>query len=320
MGILSQTYLFEKRRTMRELIKLFKGTERGIKKRVEPYLYILPAVLLVVVFIGVPILFGIRTSLYHYKLNDIKIFFNGFQNYRDVFADGVFYTALKNTFWWVIASLVFQAILGVVLALSLNKTFRGRGLYQAIVLAPWAVSGFLIGLIWKWMFNGQYGIINDILMKMHLINEPISFLAQESTALLSTVVANIWYGIPFFAIMTLAALQSIPGDVYEAADIDGAGALKKFFSITLPYIKPTLLVTVLLRVIWIFNFADIIYTITNGGPANSSEILATYIISMAYTNLDFGQASAIGVIFMIILMVYVAFYMWFTKFEQAGDF
>lgn len=301
-------------------MKLLNSSKRGTKKRIEPYVYILPAVLLVVIFIGIPILFGIRTSFYHYKLNDIKTYFNGLENYRNILTDDVFYISLKNSFWWVALSLFFQVIFGVSLALCLNKPFKGRGLYQAIVLAPWAVSGFLIGLIWKWLFNGQYGLVNDTLMKLNIIKEPVAFLAQESTALLSTIIANIWYGIPFFAIMTLAALQSVPGELYEAADIDGAGHVKKFFNVTLPYIKPTLLVTILLRVIWIFNFADIIYTMTNGGPANSSEILATHVISKAYTSLDFGQASAVGVIFMVILLVYVGFYIWFTKFEEAGDF
>ena len=299
---------------------MLKVSKRITIKNSEPYVYILPAVLLVIVFMAIPIIYGVRTSFFHYKLNDINVFFCGLQNYKDVLADKVFSIALKNSFWWVVISLVFQALLGVALAMCLNKPFKGRGLYQAIVLAPWAVSGFLIGLIWKWLFNGQYGLINDILLKMHIINTPIAFTAQENTALMINIIANIWYGIPFFAIMTLAALQSIPEEMYEAANIDGASHIGKFFNITLPYIKPTLLVTILLRVIWIFNFADIIYIITNGGPAHSSEILATFIIFKAYKALDFGQASAIGVIFMLILLLYVAVYTWFTKFEEAGDF
>lgn len=289
-------------------------------KIIEPYLYILPAVLLVFIFVIIPILIGIKTSFYNYKLNDIHKYFNGFINYREVLKDGLFYKSLWNSTKWVVASLFFQVIFGLTLAICLNKPFKGRGLYQAIVLAPWAVSGFLIGLIWKWMFNGQYGLINDILMKTHIISSPISFLSQESTALLSAIISNIWYGTPFFAIMILAALQSIPSDMYEAADIDGASTTKQFFFITLPFIKPTLIVTILLRVIWIFNFADIIYTMTNGGPANSSQTLATYVIFKAYTALDFGQASAIGVIFILILLLYVGIYLWATKFNEAGDF
>lgn len=291
-----------------------------IAKKITPYFYILPAVLLVTTFVIVPMVVGLKTSFYYYKLNDIKQYFCGFENYIKVFNDSIFVVALKNSFWWVVISLFFQVALGVSLALALNKPFRGRKLYQALVLSPWSVSGFLIGLIWKWLFNGQYGLVNDILMKLGLVSEPLSFLSNPSLALKSTIVANIWYGIPFFAIMTLAALQSIPEELYEAADIDGATQAAKLINITFPYIKPALLTSILLRVIWIFNFADIIYIMTNGGPANSSETMATYVMFKAYTALDFGQASAIGVIFIIILAIYVAFYLWFTNYEKAGDF
>lgn len=291
-----------------------------ISKKKEPYLYILPAMLLIIFFIIIPMLLGLGTSFYNYKLYDLKVYFCGLQNFKDILTDKVFYISLKNSIEWVLLSLLFQVIFGVSLAFCLNKPFRGKGVYQAIVLAPWAVSGFLIGLIWKWLFNGQYGLINDLLLKAKLIKEPVAFLAQEGTALISSIVANIWYGTPYFAIMTLAALQSIPEELYEVADLDGAGPIKKFLNITLPYIKPTLLVTILLRFIWIFNFGDIVYTMTNGGPANSSEILATYTLNKVYTQLDLGQAAAVGVIFVLILLTYFVLYTQFTKFQEAGDF
>jgi multiple sugar transport system permease protein len=194
-------------------------------KNIEPYLFLLPAVLLLIFFIFIPIAIVIKTSFMDFKLNSIERLFCGFDNYKALFQDNVFFVSLKNSFWWVVISLFFQVVFGMVLALCLNKKFKLRAVYQAIVLAPWAVSGFLIGLIWKWMFNGQYGLINDIMMRLHIINEPIAFLSQESTSLFSCIVANIWYGIPFFAIMILAALQGIPKELYEAADIDGANKI-----------------------------------------------------------------------------------------------
>ncbi|WAG70830.1 sugar ABC transporter permease [Clostridium sp. CF011] len=290
------------------------------KKNIEPYLYIMPGLVLMFVFIGYPIAKGIATSFYHYRLNDPNIYFNGFENYKEILAEKDFWKILKNSFWWVAGSISFQFTFGLILALLLNRKFKFRGLYQALVLAPWAVPGFLIGLIWKWLLNGQYGVINDIFIKLHLTKEPISFLAQLNTALPSTIVANIWYGIPFFTIMILAALQSIPLTLYESAEIDGAGKVAKFFKITLPYIKPTIITTLLLRVIWIFSFADIIYIMTNGGPLNSSNNLASYIIFKAYKALDFGQASAISVIFLVILLIYTVLYLAITKFDKAGDF
>lgn len=304
--------------------KLLAVKKHGInsitKKNIEPYLYILPGLILMFVFIGYPIAKGILTSFSHYKLNDPNIYFDGLKNYKDILAEKDFFQILKNSFWWVAGSISFQFLFGLILALLLNKKFKFRGLYQALVLAPWAVPGFLIGLIWKWLLNGQYGVINDILLKLHIIKEPVSFLAQTSTALSSVIVANIWYGIPFFTIMILAALQSIPTSLYESAEVDGAGKVSKFFRITLPYIKPTIITTLLLRVIWIFSFADIIYIMTNGGPLNSSNNLAAYIIFKAYKSLDFGQASALSVIFLVILIVYTILYLTITKFDKAGDF
>lgn len=291
-----------------------------INRKIEPYLYTSPAMTMLILFLIVPIIIGIGTAFFYYKLTMPPIRFNGLDNFIAIFQDPAFYKALVNSFFWVVDSLLLQLFFGFMLAMLLNKPFRGRQVFQAIVLAPWAVSGFIIGILWKWLFNGQYGLINDILIRLSLTAEPISFLSNPSLALFATIVANVWYGIPFFAIMSLAALQSIPHDLYEAADIDGAGWFTKLFRITLPYIKPTLLVTILLRVIWIFNFADIIFIMTGGGPNNATEILATSVIFKAYTALDYGQASAMGVIFMLILLVYLAFYLHLTKFKDAGDF
>ncbi|MBC7083447.1 MAG: sugar ABC transporter permease [Firmicutes bacterium] len=289
------------------------------RKLLEPYLYLLPGICLLIVFMIYPIAKGVFTSFCHYKLNDPNTYFSGLHNYRVVLSEPEFRLVLSNSLWWVLGSITFQFTLGLILAVLLNRPFWGRGLYQAVVLAPWAVPGFLIGLIWKWLFNGQYGVINDLLLRLRLIEKPISFLAMPSTALQSVIVANIWYGIPFFAIMILAALQSIPTEIYDAADVDGAGPITKFFRITLPYIRPTILVTILLRVIWILNYADIIYVMTKGGPLNSSDTLASYIIHKAYTVLDFGQASALGVIFMLILLAYTVTYLTLTKFSRAGE-
>lgn len=288
--------------------------------RYDCYWFLLPSMLLIVLFLGVPIVVSIYTSFQYYKLNTPTVYFNGLDNYIRVVTDQYFVPTLGNTALWVLWSILFQFLLGLTLAMLLKLKFRGRGLYQALVLLPWAVPGFLTAMIWKWMFNGQYGVINDILLRLHIIAEPVAFLAQRSTALPSVIAANIWYGIPFFAIMILSALQSIPDDVYEAADIDGANAPTKFFRITLAYIKPTIISTVLLRVIWIFNSADLIYIMTNGGPRNASATLATYILRKAFDDMNFGEASALGVLFLLILLVYTLIYLIASRYEQAGDF
>jgi multiple sugar transport system permease protein len=185
-------------------------------------------------------------------------------------------------------------------------------LYSGLVFYPWALSGFAIGLLWSWLLNGQFGIVNDILMKMNLIQEGIQFLSDPNTAMLSVLIVNIWYGIPFFAIMSLAALQSIPETVYEAAEIDGANSWAKLFKITLPYIRPTIISTVLVRSIWIMNFPDVIYGMTRGGPAKSTEILSTYMINIVFYENDYSKASAVGVLVTLMLLVYTILYLKFS--------
>lgn len=198
----------------------------------------------------------------------------------------------------------------------MRKPFRGRGIYSALVFYPWALSGFAIGLIWAWMFNGQFGLINDILMNFHLISNNIGFLSDPKYAMISVIIVNIWYGVPFFAIMLLAALQSIPAELMEAAQIDGAGPARRLFNITIPYIKPTIVSTTLLRTMWIMNFPDIIYAMTNGGPNNSTNILATQMINKIMKFYDYGQGSAFGVIIMVILFAYAVFYLKITSKED----
>jgi multiple sugar transport system permease protein len=241
--------------------------------------------------------------------------FIGFKNFCDAFKDPLFLLAIKNTFIWVFVSLIVQFSLGFSLALLLRKPFKGRSIYTGLVFYPWAVSGFVIGLQYRWMFHGSAGVINDLLLRAGLISERIAFLSDPKYALYSAIIANIWYGVPFFAIMLLAALQSVPQELYEAAKIDGANSFRRFISVTIPYVKPVIVNTTLIRFIWIFNFPDIIFSMTNGGPAGSSHILSTLLISKVYNEYNYGIASAIGVTIMAILVLYSYFYLKFSRSE-----
>jgi multiple sugar transport system permease protein len=209
----------------------------------------------------------------------------------------------------VFVSLAGQFLLGFALALLLRKPFTGRGVYTGFVFYTWALSGFAIGLVWSWLFNGQFGVVNDILQRLGVITESLGFLSTPRLAKVSVIVANIWYGIPFFAIMLLAALQSVPKELYESAEIDGAGKARQLFSVTVPYIQSTITSTVLLRFMWIMNFPDIIYGMTGGGPANATNILATEMINKITYAYDFGEGSAIGLIIVLILFVFAFFYL-----------
>ena len=285
------------------------------------FLCLLPALLLVTIFIYYPLFKGVVMAFQSYSLFDLtNIHFIGLENFKTVMAETAFKDSLINSFYWVFFSLIPQLVIGFIVALMLRRKFRGRGIYQAFIFFPWAMSGFLIGLIWRWMLNGQSGVINDLLLKMGIIDTPIPFLADPNWAMASVIIANIWYGITFFAIMILAALQSIPDELYEAAKMDGANYSQQLFRITIPYILPTLIVTTLLRVIWILNFPDLIYSLTNGGPAGSTHILSTFMLEKLIYGQNYGQAAAVGVILIFILLLFSIFYLLATKFNKASDF
>ncbi|ETI65959.1 carbohydrate ABC transporter permease [Neobacillus vireti] len=285
------------------------------------FLCLLPALLLVTVFIYYPLFKGVIMAFQNYSLFDLtNINFIGLENFKTVMAESGFKESLINSFYWVFFSLIPQFVIGFIVALLLRRKFRGRGIYQAFIFFPWAMSGFLIGLIWRWMLNGQSGVINDLLLKLHLIDSAIPFLSDPNWAMVSVIVANVWYGITFFAIMILAALQSIPDELFEAAKIDGANYVQQLFKITIPYIMPTLIVTTLLRVIWILNFPDLIYSLTNGGPAGSTHILSTFMLEKIIFGQNYGQAAAVGVIMIFLLLFFSIFYVLATKFNKAGDF
>ena len=258
------------------------------------FFMLLPALILPLIFTYYPMIKGSLMAFQSYNLMNVtNIKWIGLGNFQKLFANtpgNIFYTILKNTAIWVIVSLFFQFTIGFALALMLRKKFRGSSVYQGLIFFPWAVSGFLIGIMWRWMFNGTSGVINDILLRIGIIHSPIAWLASKDTALLSVIIANIWYGIPFFTIMITAALRGVPQELYEAAEVDGANAVGKFFNITIPSIKSVILLTILMRVIWIFNFPDLIYSMTQGGPGGSSHIITSFMMQKVQS-LDYGLAS-----------------------------
>ncbi len=212
--------------------------------------------------------------------------------------------ALLNTLWWTAGSLVFQFLLGLGLALLLNRDFRGRRFVQALVFLPWAVPAFLSGLTWAWLFNPVIGPIPHWLFALGLQSKPTDILADPATAMWGPIIANVWFGIPFFAITLLAALKSIPQELYEAAAVDGASVLQRFTRLTLPFLAPTIAITVMLRTIWIATFADLIFVMTAGGPAGATDTIATYVYVTAFRSLDKGYASAVAVLLLALLLLY----------------
>jgi multiple sugar transport system permease protein len=276
-----------------------------LRYAVEPYVYLSPALLLICFVMLVPLAIGISYAFQ--SINLLRPFdagFVGLENFEALGEDPKFWKAMSNTFWWTFGSVTLQFLLGLGLALLLSTPFHGKRLVQALVFLPWAVPTFLTALTWSWLFNPVIGPLPHWAAALGILSEPYNILGNPETALMGPILANVWYGVPFFAITLLAALQSIPGELYEAAEIDGASRWQCFTKITLPFLGPMIAITVMLRAIWIANFADLIFVMTGGGPANSTQILASYVFTTAFRKLDFGYASAIAVALLGVLMVY----------------
>ena len=281
-----------------------------------PYLLVAPAMLIILCVVFIPVVNAIGMSFQSYDLRRPKdIAFVGLANYIAIFQDPLFWQSLWKTILWVVFGVGLQFFFGFVLALLLNKSFKGRGLVRAVSLIPWVTPGVLIGLMWRWMYDGNYGVLNDIFKKLHLITDNIPFLSQTNTAFPAVIATIVWQGIPFFALMILAGLQGIPGELYEAADIDGATGIQKLFRITIPSIKNTIMITALLRVIWVANSVDVIFNMTEGGPAYSTQTLSVYIFNKANT-LDMGYASAMAIILALVLCTVAIPYLIFTFKEE----
>ncbi|GAA0137922.1 sugar ABC transporter permease [Paenibacillus sp. YSY-4.3] len=287
-------------------------------KKWWPYLFIAPSVILLVGFLFYPIANVFVLSLQNY--NPTKPYangFTGFDNFTQIFTnDKIFYSTLVISLKWVLSEVVLQLLLGLILALLLNQTFRFRGLARAAAFLPWAISGVITATMWSIMFNEHFGVINDLLKRIGFLSQNMAWTANPSTAFGSIVTAELWRGIPFFAITLLAAMQNIPGELYESCKVDGGGRWRSFFSITLPYLKDTIILTTLLRAVWEFNNVDLIFTMTGGGPANMTMTLPMYIANQAIKSNNYGYGSALTVIGVILLTIFAALYLKFSGFGK----
>jgi multiple sugar transport system permease protein len=280
------------------------GKEGGMRNRkinIWPYILLLPAIIIVLSVVFIPVINAVLMSFQNYDLRrPNQIGFAGIKNYVELFLDPLFWGSLLRTFLWVIFGVGFQFLFGFILALLLNKKILFRGFLRSLSLIPWVTPGVLIALMWRWIYDGNYGVLNDILLRLGFASGKIPFLAQISTAFPAAIVTIVWQGIPFFALMILAGLQGIPHELYEAADIDGANKPQKLFRITVPSLKNTLFVTSLLRIIWVANSVDVIANLTEGGPAYSSQTLSVYIFNKG-NSLNLGYASAMAIILALLL-------------------
>lgn len=290
-------------------------TKAGVSRKISrkdwmPYLFLAPAAFFILAFLAYPLLTIFFYSLQSYDVTKIASKgFVGLENFKKLFSDKIFYRSLRVSVKWVLTEVSFQLVLGMILALLLDKKFKGRGLYRCIVFFPWAVSGVLTSMLWSLIYNENIGLLNSICKDLGLIARNMAWLGNMKTVFKATAVAEIWRGIPFFAITLLAALQNIPADLHEACVVDGATAMQEIFLVKLPMLKDTIILTTLLRGVWEFNNVDLIFTLTGGGPSYRTTTLTMYMTNMSVKNGNYGYGSTLAVIAFFILLLFAGIYL-----------
>ena len=281
-----------------------------MRRSATPWLLLAPALAATAIIVLLPIAETLWLSLH-----DVVLFrprsrpFVGLANYARALADPVFWESLLNSAIWVVCAVSLQFLLGLGAALLLNRHFAWRGVARALVVVPWALPSVIIGLIWTWMLDFNLGVLNEIGVRLGLLAEPVAWLARPRTAMAAVILAVVWQGFPFFAVTLLAGLQAIPSELYEAASLDGAGALARFRHVTLPGLAAVMATALLLRMIWVANSLDLILVMTSGGPGTATQTLPLHAFLTAWSGGKYGEGSALAVILALILLGVVIGYL-----------
>ena len=266
-----------------------------------PYLFLLPAIVLLLVFFFIPFFQTIGLSFFDYSNNIYNPSFNGFDNYLEIIRNPIFYKVVWNTFLYLIVAVPILVILPLFLAILINQKIKGITLYKILIYLPVIVSIVVAAIAFKWLY-AEHGILNYLLSLLHI--KPIGWLTDPNYAIYSVIIVTIWKGLGYYMMIYLAALMSVPKELYEACDIDGANFLQKHLTVTVPHLMPTIaLVSTISSISAMKIFAEI-YVMTKGGPLNSTKTIVYYIYEKAFENLDLGYASAMAVILLVIVMIF----------------
>lgn len=280
-----------------------------LRRKWEPYLWLLPSLLLMTIFIIFPIFIVFKLSFSEISKAGVVGSFVGLQNFQAAVNDKAFGTVMLNTLIWVVSVVGISTVLGFVVALMMNSKFHGRKIARSIVVFPWATSLVIQASIWNYIIKFEYGNLNNILLNLGIIRNAVNWRISYQIEFMWECGVGIFVTVPFVAFCVLAGLQSIDSAYYEAATVDGAGAWKKLTRVTLPLVRPALMVSTVLNIIYVFNSFPIIYTITKGAPANKTDTMVTYLYMLAFYDQEKGPATALSVIGFMILCVVAGLYM-----------
>lgn len=291
--------------------------KRKVKFDYARWVFVLPALIIVGLLLVYPIFSSLYYSLTTKHLIKASYDFVGGANYKAVLSDPNFYKAFLTSILWTVASLAGQLFIGFTSALAINRVKIGKGIYRTLMIIPWAFPSIVIALSWKWILNGVSGFLPNFLVQVGICSELPQFLSDSNLVFLTLIFINVWFGVPMIMVNVLSALQTIPQDQYEAAQIDGASKLQQFRLITVPHIKIVVGLLVVLRTIWIFNNFDLIYLLTGGGPANATTTVPIYAYNMGWGTKLLGKSSAVTMLLLsFLLLVCVVYFTIIEKWEK----
>ena len=283
-----------------------------VRHKWEPYLWLLPSILLMLIFVVFPVAIVFKLSFSEISRAGVVGGFIGLNNFREAVSSDAFSTVMANTGIWVVAVVGLSTLLGFVVALVLNEQFIGRKVARSIVVLPWATTLVIQASVWNYIIKYEFGNLNNVLLNLGIIKDAINWRASYQIEFAWECGVGIFVTIPFVTFCVLAGLQSIDATYYEAATVDGAGFWKKLWHVTVPLVKPSLTVSTMLNIIYVFNSFPIIYTITRGAPANKTDTMITYLYMLAFVEQKKGPATALSVIGFVILCAIAAVYMGIT--------
>jgi len=274
------------------------------------YYLLLPSLLLVAAVALYPVASGVWLSFQRYNLLRAPVpTFIGLEQYANLVDDPVFWTSVRNTIVFVTVGVASQFLLGLIVALALNRPgLRGLGFLRVGLLLPWLMPTVVAGHMWSLLLDSRIGVVNDLLVNAGVVSGYVAWFAQAETAMWSVLLVDLWKNFPFFTLLLLAGLQGLPDELYEAAEVDGAGAWYRFLRITLPLLTPVIVAAVILRVIGLVNAPDLMIILTHGGPGLATHVLSLLAFNDAYTGFNFGAAAAVATVMLVLLMVFTSVY------------
>jgi multiple sugar transport system permease protein len=294
---------------------------RAQARRLSNYLFLLPALIYISVTMLYPFVYNLRMSFQDVTVRTFladNAAWIGFDNYRTLLNDPGFRHAVWLSIVFTAGSLIFQFAIGFALALYFKRPFPGNGLFRALLLLAWMLPTVVSGSVFRWMFDGDFGVLNYALRELSLIDKNRYWLLDPDTALAGTILANIWVGIPFNMVLLLAGLQNIPPTLYEAASVDGANAWQRFWSLTLPLMRPVSLSVLLLGIIYTFKVFDLIYVMTGGGPVDATTVLPIETYNLSFKFFRFGEGAAAATMLLVALIGVALAYLFWTRREEVA--